>query len=209
MLTEVTHEENEVLTEEKWLQWEMELTGGFYDTSVLKNTYAKLEQSEDLKREFLSYPTSLQLNILHNLGESRSNAEDIHTESALRLRMSDSLPLYRNNGKDPVNWITEDSAVIMECIDLYKEWSEVEATQFFSKLEDFRRFYMKHPQYKEGSDHIVPLLLAMLHTVSLVTEILEVWTKSELKTSKLSGLVNLCENWENVKEYPLEWAVNL
>lgn len=196
------------LTWEKWLVWLNE-TRHNYDTARTQQVYTQIEQSKTILKEFLSYPSSIQNKILRHV-DWGSDILGLETSIELRLildsRTDDSI-----NGIPfgMIRWLSATST----------HFTNFACSFVIFPFEDFRYVadmidHYSWSRWALGYDTDREIwraclwMLVFVHGAPVMKEIFEVWDKNRIP-HPIEKFKNLPQNWDKVKKYPLEWAIEL
>lgn len=198
------------LTLDKWIVWAKE--GGLslaelYTPADFDRTFNLVSQSEFLRKNFFQLPQLTQ----NRIGNYIDADEEFFPDYAASLDMLSRMSQTHNR---PLNYIDGPSHNWFSAptIDSTKE-----ARKYITDRVQFAiATFVQHqsdlcPYFSIRIFHLTDLVtncLAVLHGTKHMSEVMEHW-KTLTEYRSLLDFVALADNWENVKEYPIGWALEL
>lgn len=192
---------NRSLTTETWEQWCYSHVNWAIPWNSSRSEFEKISESEQLIENFLSYPLELKKRIALQVRYG-ADARDVYTFTELCIEAVASYP--------SVVWITgNDNDLVREVRDRII----VGSPDF---IKEAREFFNLH-KFDQNSQTIkgvarahaaTPWMLMLLHDEKIVTEALRRCRESSIDVS-IRAIIRLVEQWRTMKEYPVEWALNM
>lgn len=194
------------MTESQYIEWARGTSRWrLYVTDVKIDTYIR----GAILHEFsLISQSKLICEIFSKLQSAlRSKVEDFNTKafapydieefSQLALRVQDSNPNLNFN--EAIN-----HEGFIELL-----WELLESYSLSRDFDDLKKLVRECGMlYHNRIPKTVILMLCNVYGVSRVTEVLTEWTQSQMDEG-MGELIAVTRDWENVKEYPISWAISL
>lgn len=204
------------ITFDKWMKW---ITVVYYPKAdpteagsygYVNHDFKKVSQSDFLIQHFLSLPLQVQKNT-YMLIRNNISAIEIGCALKLRKRLDEPHPGLKGwPSKGVPDWFLVRNKDLMEIVDGPLHLRD---KTFFNLVERFSIEMSQRNRHKNQSTEYnqkttVPYLLAIIHGKERVQECLSAWINTSLEES-LEDFAELTERWDEFKEYPISWAVNL
>lgn len=199
------------LTLEKWIVWTQD--GGLslaeiYTESDFKRLFEVIAESDFILDNFFAFPVILQNRLMNYLEDNENFFKDYTAALDLLYRVStmELSPLLLSSESDIYRSSLRESSEIMK-----KHLSD-RNERYRAEFEGFRDHQaLASDHYSAGLIHVIQFTthaLGVVHGCATVREVIGSWI--ELKDyHNLIEFVALVDNWDKVKEYPIDWAIQL
>lgn len=195
------------LTLEKWKTWYLSTYPGTMQQNKLKSYFNRISKSDLLIKRFLSYPENLK-RVATNSIEYNLDPINIGISADLRLRLTKTKPFYSDGYTYlKIDWITASDLDIFHACQ--SNMSEDERSVLTTAITRFGVTIPNHSDEWGNFTGTISCLLTAAFGSETVIEAIELWVGGSNNSLPISEFVKLVENWENVKGYPLEWALNV
>lgn len=197
---------NQRLTFFLWTEWAQSAVTSVSD---LQREFEMIAQSEFLLENFFNLPKTVQSRISTYAREKSSILLDYAVSLDLRNRMY-AIDLQEFNSYT-YDWLAAPSRASTQI-----------ARQYIRRNGDILRENVGYFIYHQSSWHaksqhanlvsdlttLSVYLLAVLHGAVVVHEVIDSWMNMS-EYHSLPDFVALVDNWEKVKNYPTDWAIQL
>lgn len=184
------------MTKQRLTQW----MKSHYPYHSVQPMWEKFSSSTDLLESFQKIPIDLQkvvyLEIRHDM-----DPRPVGAYFNLALRAQKMYP-------DTFSWD------VMRDYDLWnteRDFPTERSDYFYVLLEDFDNYCQAGEAESEWGRHyymFAPMLLRAIHDEAIVIELFERCLETGI-IPELTDIISLADNWENLREYPFEWALNI
>lgn len=179
--------------------------GFTFQDDTVRFYFDKLSKSDILLKSFAEWSGDVQKRSFRLLANDIS-ADDTAAYMLLCMRIRDKY-------KDPV-WIEGDR---LEIIGAVRNRIPLASVEFVDELEKFDDWVRR--QSNTGHKltsltsvgriyYIMPWLLLLLHPSDRVIEVMR-RLRTEALTTDIQTTVALVDEWDELKKYPIDWALNL
>lgn len=179
--------------------------GFTFQDDTVRFYFDKLSKSDILLKSFAEWSGDVQKRSFRLLANDIS-ADDTAAYMLLCMRIRDKY-------KDPV-WIEGDR---LEIIGAVRNRIPLASVEFVDELEKFDDWVRR--QSNTGHKltsltsvgriyYIMPWLLLLLHPSDRVIEVMR-RLRTEALTTDIQTTVALVDEWDELKKYPIDWAINL
>lgn len=207
------------LTSVKWHDWYVENLGANLAEYFAYDDYAEISESPKLMSDFLAYPLDLQKILVEDLVDKSVDIDKIATIGELRYRLNNSGSFFESN-YTLVSYIDWSLDTLHEIRKFCREkTSEVSGMQLTHQIEtDLNRLTIAHlgiskTDYVDteaiaATDEILWLLIAVFGPDRMLYFI-RLWLNETDPTQSISNLLLFIDNYEEYKEYPVKWTLEL
>lgn len=179
--------------------------GFTFQDDTVRFYFDKLSKSDILLKSFAEWSGDVQKRTFRLLANDIS-ADDTAAYMLLCMRIRDKY-------KDPV-WIEGDR---LEIIGAVRNRIPLASVEFVDELEKFDDWVRRQSNTGHRLTsltsvgriyYIMPWLLLLLHPSDRVIEVMR-RLRTEALTTDIQTTVALVDEWEELKKYPIDWALNL
>lgn len=184
------------MTKQRLTQW----MKSRYPYHLVQPMWDQFSSSTDLLESFQKIPIDLQ-KIVYLEIHNGMDPSPIGAYFNLALRAEKMFP-------DTFNWN------VMRDYDLWnteRDFPTERSDYFYVLLEDFDKYCQAGESESEWGRHyymFTPMLLRAIHGEEIVIELFERCLETGI-IPELTDIISLADNWENLREYPFEWALNI
>lgn len=198
---------SDVLTLDGWMDWASKNPGFTRDLSrsndrldAIKKAFAYISESEYLMKNFLSFDDELKA-IIGHFSFVRERLESIELAAALCFRAR-AVGSQFDRGS-AFHWKTD--AHKAEQVLVRDETISTPENYLYYAMSEFRIIFQNQGMVLVRT---VFLMLLNLYSYELVRKIVGEWPQSHYNGSMID-FVNVLENWEEFKSYPIEWIIEV
>lgn len=191
-----TAKEQNVLTHKKWVEWTKEYTGladsaETWMGSRMASDFTTLSQSDLILENFLQWSKNFQ-ELVDDLLSLEMSDKEMETYIRLLLKLDD-YDKSENFADTPKDEVSQK----------IKRYKGPVSEEFEITLKEFCNFQRNTTVNINGF-----YILVILYGESRVIEVSKQWIKNATST-ELSDFVSIVEQWDHIKEHPIDWSLNL